>query len=360
MKKFKKIILVVTFFIFVANLSTYVSASTTDDKVTLKTVINNFLKNQIDSIQSNTPISSDELMYDTKLKEYSKLQNDYFNMWYKKLNIKLLKYNLSTNFKTIIIKNNTAKINVSTDFNLTFSNSPNINQQGSGDNYYFVLKKKNSKWLITNIVTQDNIENSKSNLLLANDYYNLNSIDNKISHLKNALTNIDNDIKDTNIKVQALSKKYFNSEIVNTRRQAAVAYAEKWCLSRNPKYKNYGDVDCTNFVSQCIYAGGYEKTTTWQPESVAWINVVAFYNFMTQKSNYGSYEYYGNANLGDVIQFLPRNSTTYNHAVIITKSSGGNLYYCAHSNNRKDYSLNNVYPSSYYSNLRGISLSYTN
>lgn len=40
-------------------------------------------------------------------------------------------------------------------------------------------------------------------------------------------------------------------------REKAVEYAKKWAYRRNPKYYNYDGVggDCTNFVSQCIYAG---------------------------------------------------------------------------------------------------------
>lgn len=41
------------------------------------------------------------------------------------------------------------------------------------------------------------------------------------------------------------------------KRNLAVAYAKKWALSRNPKYYNFDPVggDCTNFISQCLYAG---------------------------------------------------------------------------------------------------------
>lgn len=40
-------------------------------------------------------------------------------------------------------------------------------------------------------------------------------------------------------------------------REKAVEYAKKWAYRRNPNYYNYDAVggDCTNFASQCIYAG---------------------------------------------------------------------------------------------------------
>ena len=36
-----------------------------------------------------------------------------------------------------------------------------------------------------------------------------------------------------------------------------IKYAKKWALSRNPKYYDFDSIggDCTNFISQCIYAG---------------------------------------------------------------------------------------------------------
>lgn len=38
-------------------------------------------------------------------------------------------------------------------------------------------------------------------------------------------------------------------------RLAAVQYAERWWNEYNPAYKSF-DVDCTNFISQCLHAGG--------------------------------------------------------------------------------------------------------
>jgi hypothetical protein len=38
-------------------------------------------------------------------------------------------------------------------------------------------------------------------------------------------------------------------------RLAAVQYAERWWNTHNPKFKNF-DVNCTNYVSQCLHAGG--------------------------------------------------------------------------------------------------------
>lgn len=59
------------------------------------------------------------------------------------------------------------------------------------------------------------------------------------------------------------SSKENNEELVRTGyeydRRAAVQYAEEWWNSYNPKYKKF-EVDCTNFISQCLHEGGAPMT----------------------------------------------------------------------------------------------------
>lgn len=45
----------------------------------------------------------------------------------------------------------------------------------------------------------------------------------------------------------------------NYDRLAAVKYANRWWNSYNPAYRKF-DVDCTNYVSQCLHAGGAPMT----------------------------------------------------------------------------------------------------
>jgi len=48
--------------------------------------------------------------------------------------------------------------------------------------------------------------------------------------------------------------------------QNAITYADEWALSRNPNWPRFLGKDCTNFVSQCLYAGGipFDKTGSYQ------------------------------------------------------------------------------------------------
>ncbi len=76
-------------------------------------------------------------------------------------------------------------------------------------------------------------------------------------------------------------------------RQAAVAYAHRWAYGRNPDFYNYDEIggDCTNFASQCIYAGSgvmnYLPTFGWyyidaNRKSPSWTGVEYFFNFLTR------------------------------------------------------------------------------
>ena len=52
-------------------------------------------------------------------------------------------------------------------------------------------------------------------------------------------------------------------------RRKAQQYAETWWNGYNPKYEHF-EVDCTNFVSQCLFAGGAPMDYTGKRESGWW------------------------------------------------------------------------------------------
>lgn len=52
-------------------------------------------------------------------------------------------------------------------------------------------------------------------------------------------------------------------------RESAVAYAERWWNEPNPAYENF-EVNCTNYVSQCLFAGGAPMNYTDRRSSGWW------------------------------------------------------------------------------------------
>ena len=88
---------------------------------------------------------------------------------------------------------------------------------------------------------------------------------------------------------------------MNTRnydRASAINYAQKWALSRNPKYYNFDAVggDCTSFISQCLFAGSkkmnYNHENGWYynngyDKSPSWSSVEFLYQFLIKNKSYG-------------------------------------------------------------------------
>ncbi|MDE5667595.1 MAG: amidase domain-containing protein, partial [Clostridia bacterium] len=79
--------------------------------------------------------------------------------------------------------------------------------------------------------------------------------------------------------------------ILDYDRQAAYEYAKKWAFSRNPAFYDFSKIggDCTNFASQCIYAGAkimnFTPTFGWFYRSAndrtpSWTGVQFLYNFL--------------------------------------------------------------------------------
>ena len=142
-------------------------------------------------------------------------------------------------------------------------------------------------------------------------------------------------------------------------RARAVEYARRWALSRNPLFTDYTGIggDCTNFVSQAIYAGtcvqNYTRDLGWyyiSPENraPAWTSVEYFYDFMTgapefTAENGGTGPFGFEITLdrvrpGDVIQLADEASDFY-HTLIVSKIESGEIYVCAHSDDALDRPL---------------------
>lgn len=115
-------------------------------------------------------------------------------------------------------------------------------------------------------------------------------------------------------------------------RQKVYEYAKKWAYGRNPKYYNYDPLggDCTNFVSQCIYAGcgimNYSKENGWyyingNDKSSSWTGVIYLFDFLLSNKSVGPKGKKSNIEdlkIGDVIQ-LSFNGVTFSHSLIVVK-----------------------------------------
>lgn len=121
-------------------------------------------------------------------------------------------------------------------------------------------------------------------------------------------------------------------------RTAAINYAKKWALSRNPKYYNFDLVggDCTSFVSQCLFAGSkkmnFSHVNGWYynngyDKSPSWSGVEFLYKFLTKNKSYGprGQELSQNEIMpGDIAQ-LSFDGITFGHSLFIINVNGPSL-----------------------------------
>lgn len=81
-------------------------------------------------------------------------------------------------------------------------------------------------------------------------------------------------------------------------RAAAVSYAHRWAFGRNPDFYDFSDLggDCTNFASQCIFAGAkvmnYTPTFGWyyispDDRTPSWTGVNQLYDFLISNRGAG-------------------------------------------------------------------------
>ena len=118
-------------------------------------------------------------------------------------------------------------------------------------------------------------------------------------------------------------------------RERAVTYARKYAFGQNPIFGNFRGIggNCTNFVSQCIYAGScvmnYTPTFGWyyislNDRSPSWTGVQFFYNFITGNEDIGPFGKEVGADeieIGDVIQ-LGNDQDGFYHTLLVVGFEG--------------------------------------
>ena len=113
-------------------------------------------------------------------------------------------------------------------------------------------------------------------------------------------------------------------------RTAAVEYAHNWAYLRNPAYGKFDEMggDCTNFVSQCLYAGcgvmNESPDTGWyyhgmSRRSPAWTGVAFLRRFLLGNKGsgpYGEMQPVERALPGDVVLIAFENEA-FSHACVV-------------------------------------------
>ncbi len=127
-------------------------------------------------------------------------------------------------------------------------------------------------------------------------------------------------------------------------REKAVAYAKRWAYGRNPKYYDFSEIggDCTNFASQCIYAGAgvmnYTPVFGWyyisaDNRTASWTGVQYLYNFLVGNDGVGPTATevpLDKIMPGDIVQ-LGYFSGDFYHSPVVVRVTGSEIYVAAHS-----------------------------
>lgn len=114
-------------------------------------------------------------------------------------------------------------------------------------------------------------------------------------------------------------------------RREAVQYAHRWAYGRNPAFYDYEKIggDCTNFASQCLYAGSgimnYIPDYGWyyidaNQKSPSWTGVIYLYNFLVREEQsvgpVGKEVELQEIRPGDVVQ-LSFDGESYQHSPVV-------------------------------------------
>jgi hypothetical protein len=161
-----------------------------------------------------------------------------------------------------------------------------------------------------------------------------------------------------------LSQPYINRAVLSNRsdgsrsshynRQLAVNYANEWWNKANPNYQHM-DVDCTSFVSQCLFAGGAPMNYTGKRESgwwyegykhgrerwsFSWSVANSLQNYLQSSRTGLRAEIVDSVHklaLGDIISYDWDGDSQYQHSTIVTGfDSSGEPLVNAHTNDSRN------------------------
>ncbi|MBU5299509.1 amidase domain-containing protein [Clostridium sporogenes] len=335
---------------------------TNEDLAKIKNNINKLLSSQYEIMKTGEFKSNKDIIKNSNLLQLMDKTNEFKSKWYKKVNLKISNYQSSVNIDNLKkISNNTYILKVT--YNIDFTLTDATENSSSKENYKLEIQNIDGNWYITKMLNLDEDldgstkQDKKRSILIEfedefKDYENI--VDDKMNSINNISKDINNYAQEYKSMINRKGNEMHSKRYSGYNSNLAVEYAKKWAKGRNPNYKDWGDNDCNNFVSQAVYAGGIPISSTWYDGSYAWIRVINFYNYMRSTGYTVGGDDSANSTLGDVIQFYDKSKDNWSHSVIITGSTDDGWLYSGHSNDRLNYPLANVYPTSTYSKIRYI------
>lgn len=180
-------------------------------------------------------------------------------------------------------------------------------------------------------------------------FFMIEEIENREARFRNGLLVSDDEVKPILAEndVSQLIEEETERLTYTYDRRRAVQYAERWWNEFNPAYNKFTD-DCTNFISQCLHAGGIpmwgspKKAKGWwmrgKSWSYSWTSAHGFYLLLARSGGIRTKKvaYPQELNIGDIICIDFEGTGRFDHSLIVTaKDANGMPLVNAHTTNSR-------------------------
>lgn len=310
----------------------------------ISVVLNNYFNWHYKNLKGSDKNANEikKIVDNIDLINFKKTKLEWMDKWYKSINEGINDYSIYIDINEIKVHSEYIYVKANYGEDLINETSSDVVQKIRNQEHKLVLKNTSNNIMIINDYYQDE---------LAEEFFSVEDndftvVNEKVSkNLKNASNNYQKYIKN----IDKLSKEHKSNlkqanylsklESISSRAYSsydgakARNYAAKYALSYNSNYSNYNGRggDCTNFVSQCIYAGGIPTDATWKKNSNAWIRVTELRNWLVKKRYAKEFTWQSNAKEGDLVQLYNSSNGWYHSLIITYKRTDGQLFVSSHS-----------------------------
>ncbi|WP_055070082.1 amidase domain-containing protein [Clostridium massiliamazoniense] len=352
-KTLYKIPLFFLFIISLLNFNKFTCISTSHYDLIKEPIYKYFDNEKNNFLIHKSNINLDTIINEPLLAEDLNFKYLFFQNWNSSLNINFSTYNYDLHFIDFYINNDKVKVHLIRNLNCILNNTDQFSS--SNEEYIFFLEYQNNNWKIYDLAIKEEnedyfytIKNNTSFRTLANYKWkeSFDNIDNILNEYLSLRTTHNSN------RIESTTRKYDLDKTID--------YALKHALNYNNAYKNFDNNggDCTNFVSQCLHAGGLPLSSAWKPYRDSWINVNLLRNYLIYNSLGIESSTIDDDIIGSTIQFYNSELNRYSHSGIVTsKLSNGDYGYCAHSYDKLNYPLSLSFPV-IYKKIRIIKIVY--
>lgn len=407
MKKIINVLLVFVFCCGVLPASASADVITNNDTSNIKNTITGYFTAYYETLKTNTLVDVSKFLDDTPTAIIPKRILENHLLLYNEFKYHYDYYELDLSYNNIDIKDNQANVSLTLRAKYHYNFAPDDIISSNSDQYVVTLTKEDNRWKISQITSDTDLYyetiqlycNQNSKIALTkdqiNEFYNLQD-----EHTRS--------LKTTEKNIQISNESSFSIQPTTTsvsyNPDSGIDYARKYSpdnIDSSQLIFGATSPDCTNFVSQCVWAAygewnkngtiaqnrtnvdnKYRMTSSWYgksygstPYNANFVGVVEFYDYVTSAKTTGPVATgYGEAstasfnqsavNRGDVLQMYNTSLGRYRHSLYISYAYHSPaetiVMVCAHTQNATDKLLEEYLNQSQYSKIRGIHFSSAN